>query len=129
MVKLSPILLGINMKLFSKEKDIILKIVNSILIVGSIISIIIVLGTGISLLNKPEILTYEEYAKEVCTLDKLEYEGTDEEGREKYNSDVEIVVSGNYRLGDIRDNQADLTKSPSVWLHRNLYFRNPEERF
>lgn len=84
------------MKLFSKEKDIILKIVNSILIVGSIISIIIVLGTGISLLNKPEILTYEEYAKEVCTLDKLEYEGTDEEGREKYNSDVKKVCTENY---------------------------------
>lgn len=84
------------MKLFSKEKDIILKIVNSILIVGSIISIIIVLGTGISLLNKPEILTYEEYAKEVCTLDKLEYEGTDEEGREKYNADVKKVCTENY---------------------------------
>jgi len=27
-----------------------------------------------------------------------------------YNSDASVVVSGNYRLGDIRDNYADLTK-------------------
>jgi dTDP-L-rhamnose 4-epimerase len=27
-----------------------------------------------------------------------------------YNSDIEIVVSGNYRLGDIRHNYADITK-------------------
>lgn len=30
--------------------------------------------------------------------------------KEKYNSNVNIKVSGNYRLGDIKDNQADLTK-------------------
>lgn len=30
--------------------------------------------------------------------------------KEKYNSNVKINVSGNYRLGDIKDNQADLTK-------------------
>lgn len=30
--------------------------------------------------------------------------------KEKYNSTIDIVVSGNYRLGDIKDNQADLTK-------------------
>lgn len=30
--------------------------------------------------------------------------------KEKYKSDVNIKVSGNYRLGDIKDNQADLTK-------------------
>lgn len=29
--------------------------------------------------------------------------------RQKYGSDVEIKVSGNYRLGDIRHNYADLT--------------------
>ena len=63
------------MKLFAKEKDIVLKIVNSILIVGAIIAIIVMISTGINLINKPEILTYEEYAKEVCTIDKLEYEG------------------------------------------------------
>ncbi len=69
------------MKLFAKEKDIVLKIVNSILIVGAIISIIVVISTGINIINGSEILTYEEYAKEVCTIDKLEYEGTDEEGK------------------------------------------------
>lgn len=30
--------------------------------------------------------------------------------RENYNSDIEINISGNYRLGDIRHNYADLTK-------------------
>lgn len=30
--------------------------------------------------------------------------------KKKYGSDVDIKVTGNYRLGDIRDNQADLTK-------------------
>lgn len=30
--------------------------------------------------------------------------------KEKYNSNVNIKVSGNYRLGDIKDNQADLMK-------------------
>ena len=65
------------MKLFAKEKDIVLKIVNSILIVGAIISIIVMISTGINIINKPEILSYKEYAKEVCTIDKLEYEGTE----------------------------------------------------
>ena len=60
------------MKLFSKEKDIVLKVVNSILIVGAIISIIIMISTGVNLINGPQILSYEEYAKEVCTIDKLE---------------------------------------------------------
>ena len=30
--------------------------------------------------------------------------------KEKYNSNVELKVTGNYRLGDIRDNYADITK-------------------
>ncbi|MGL5355933.1 MAG: SDR family NAD(P)-dependent oxidoreductase [Cetobacterium sp.] len=30
--------------------------------------------------------------------------------KEKYSSDVKIAISGNYRLGDIRHNYADLTK-------------------
>ena len=30
--------------------------------------------------------------------------------KSKYNSNVKIIVSGNYRLGDIKDNIADLTK-------------------
>lgn len=34
--------------------------------------------------------------------------------REKYNSNIEIKISGNYRLGDIRHNYADLTKIKSL---------------
>ena len=65
------------MKLFAKEKDMVLKIVNSILIVGAIISIIVMISTGVNIINRPKVLSYEEYAKEVCTIDKLENEGTE----------------------------------------------------
>ena len=92
------------MKLFSKEKDLVLKIVNSILIVGAIISIIVVIATGINIINGPEILTYDDYAKEVCTLDKLEYEGTDEEGKKKYDEDIKKVCKENY-LEDKQEKQ------------------------
>lgn len=34
--------------------------------------------------------------------------------REKYNSNIEIKISSNYRLGDIRHNYADLTKIKSL---------------
>ena len=64
------------MKLFAKEKDIVLKIVNLVLIIGAIISIIVMLSTGVNILNRQKILSYEDYAKEVCTIDKLENEGT-----------------------------------------------------
>ena len=47
------------MKYFSKEKDTFLKVVNSILIVGSILAIIVVFATGIQLLNKEKVLTYK----------------------------------------------------------------------
>lgn len=43
--------------------------------------------------------------------------------KEKYNSDVEIEISGNYRLGDIRENMADLTK-----IH-NLLGYTPKVKF
>lgn len=66
------------MAYFSKEKDILLRIVNSILIVGIVISIIVLMATGIKIINKEKVGTYEEYAKEVCTIDKLEYECTDD---------------------------------------------------
>lgn len=33
--------------------------------------------------------------------------------KEKYKSDIKIIVTGNYRLGDIRDNYADLNKIKS----------------
>ena len=67
------------MGLFAKEKDVFLKIVNSILIVGTIISVIIAIATGIKLINKERIISYDEYAKSVCVIDKLEYECTDNE--------------------------------------------------
>lgn len=66
-------------KLFSKEKDIFLKVINSILVIWLMVAIVITLGVGIKLINKEEVLTYDEYAKEVCVLDKLPYECTDEE--------------------------------------------------
>lgn len=34
--------------------------------------------------------------------------------KEKYNSNIEIKISGNYRLGDIRHNYADLSKIKSL---------------
>lgn len=90
------------MKLFAKEKDIVLKIVNSILIVGAIIAIIVVISTGINLINRPQVLSYEEYAKDVCTIDKLEYEGTDTEGEKEYN-DENIRTCKEYYKMDKRD--------------------------
>lgn len=58
-------------KLFSKEKDIFLKIVNSILILWLIASIVITLAVGIQLINKDSVTTYEAYSTEVCMLDKI----------------------------------------------------------
>ncbi len=34
--------------------------------------------------------------------------------KEKYNSNININISGNYRLGDIKDNQADLKKIKKI---------------
>ena len=67
------------MSLFSKEKDVFLKVVNSILVIGAVLAIIVTVATGIKIINKEEILSYNDYAKKVCTIDKLEYECTDEE--------------------------------------------------
>ena len=58
-------------KLFSKEKDIFLKIINSILVLWLIAAIVITLGVGIKLINKDTVSTYENYSKEVCMLDKI----------------------------------------------------------
>ena len=67
------------MGLFAKEKDIFLKIVNSILIVGLVFSIIILLGTGIKIVNKETANSYDEYKNEVCELDKIPSEEIDSE--------------------------------------------------
>ena len=67
------------MKYFSKEKDTFLKVINAFLIVSFVFSIIIFIATGIQILNREPLQTYTEYAKDVCTIDKLEYECTDDE--------------------------------------------------
>jgi hypothetical protein len=66
-------------KLFSKEKDIFLKIINSILIIWFIIAIVITLGVGIHLINREEVLTYEQYKIEKCDLDKIPKEEIDKD--------------------------------------------------
>lgn len=84
------------MKLFSKEKDIVLKIVNCILIVGAIVSIILLISTGINIINKQEILSYEDYSKEICTIDKMEYEGTDEAGKKEFDKELKKTCTEFY---------------------------------
>ena len=64
-------------KLFSKEKDIFLKIVNCILILWLIAAIVITFGVGIKIVNKDKILSYEQYSKEVCMIDKIPEEEID----------------------------------------------------
>ena len=70
-------------KLFSKEKDIFLKVINSILIIWLIAAIVITFGVGIKIVNKDKVLTYDEYAKEVCMLDKIPSEEIDSTTTEK----------------------------------------------
>lgn len=64
-------------KLFAKEKDIFLKVINSILVLWLIAAIVITFGVGIKIVNKDRVLTYEEYSKEVCMLDKIPQEEID----------------------------------------------------
>ena len=50
--------------------------------------------------------------------------------KEKYHSDVAVHVSGNYRLGDIKDNQADLTKIRTLLGYQpKIDFRTGISRF
>lgn len=64
-------------KLFSKEKDIFLKIVNAILIIWVIVAIVITLGVGIHIVNGDKVLSYEEYKVAQCDLDKIPTEEID----------------------------------------------------
>ena len=64
-------------KLFSKEKDIFLKIINTILILWLITASVITIAVGIQLINSEKVLTYEDYSKEVCMLDKIPQEEID----------------------------------------------------
>lgn len=70
-------------KLFSKEKDIFLKVINSILVLWLIAAIVITFGVGIKIINKDVVLTYEEYSKEVCMLDKIPEEEIDAKTTER----------------------------------------------
>ena len=64
-------------KLFAKEKDIFLKIINSILVLWVIVAIVITLAVGINIVNRERVLTYEEYKTEKCDLDKIPTEEID----------------------------------------------------
>ncbi|OKZ82159.1 MAG: hypothetical protein BHW07_02210 [Clostridium sp. CAG_433_25_7] len=50
-------------KLFSKEKDIVLKVINSILVIWLIAAIVITFGVGIRIFNKDVTLSYSDYSK------------------------------------------------------------------
>lgn len=64
-------------KLFSKEKDIFLKVVNSIFVIWLMIAIVITLGVGIKIFNKDKIVSYKIYSSEKCDLDKIPTEEID----------------------------------------------------
>ena len=50
--------------------------------------------------------------------------------KEKYNSNVNINISGNYRLGDIKDNIADLTKIKNILNYEpKVFFKEGISRF
>ena len=49
--------------------------------------------------------------------------------KELYDSDVEITISGNYRLGDIRHNYADLSKVKSIGFEPKVSFDEGIEKF
>ncbi len=49
--------------------------------------------------------------------------------KELYDSDVKITISGNYRLGDIRHNYADLSKVKSIGFESKVSFDKGIERF
>jgi len=50
--------------------------------------------------------------------------------KEAYSSNTDIVISGNYRLGDIRDNFADLSKIKNkLGFEPKVYFKAGIEKF
>ena len=66
-------------KLFSKEKDIVLKVINSILVIWLIAAVVITFGVGIKIINKNEMLSYTDYSKQICDLDKIPAEEIDQD--------------------------------------------------
>ena len=49
--------------------------------------------------------------------------------KELYDSDTDITISGNYRLGDIRHNYADLSKIKSIGFEPQVSFEEGIEKF
>ena len=92
------------MAYLSKEKDIVLRVINSILIMGIVVSLILLTATGIKIINKEKIGTYEEYAKEVCTIDKLEYECSDEDCIKDLDKERKKICT-NYYLEDKKEKE------------------------
>lgn len=84
------------MALFAKEKDIFLKIVNSILVIGVIVAVTIFIGTGIKLINKETVGDYKTYKTQICALDQLEYESTDEVYQKELKKEWEKACKNNY---------------------------------
>lgn len=100
------------MSLFSKEKDVFLKVVNSVLVIGAVLAIIITVATGIKIINKEEILSYNDYAQKVCTIDKLEYECTDEDCIKELDKERKKTCT-HYYLEDKKEKE-EINKSNKV---------------
>ena len=66
-------------KLFSKEKDIVLKVINSILVIWLIAAVVITFGVGIKIINNNEMLSYTDYSQQICDLDKIPAEEIDQD--------------------------------------------------
>ena len=49
------------MKYFTKEKDTFLKVVNACVIIGAILSVVVMVATGIQIINKNKVLSYDSY--------------------------------------------------------------------
>ena len=70
-------------KLFSKEKDIFVKVINFILLLWLMVAIVITLGVGINIVNEQKVPTYDIYKNEECELNKIP---TEEMDKETYNN-------------------------------------------
>lgn len=84
------------MALFSKEKDMFLKIVNSILVLFIIFSVIIAFATGIKIINKETVPDYSTYSKQVCALDVLEYECSDDSCKKELDKERKKTCTNYY---------------------------------
>ena len=92
-------------RLFSKEKDIVLKIVNSVLVLVLIFSIVIAFGTGIKIVNNSEMPSYEVYSKETCALDQLPYECSDDSCKKEVDEERYKECNKHY-VEDKKENES-----------------------